>query len=569
MLSVARSYCYVDGADRRGHHDAVNGRAILSRWLFLLHEDEHFVIVHKPAGMLAHSPRPETAWGVPEALAALRGRSESPKLRCCTMVGKYTSGVVVFAKSENAAERFAAMVADDRVNRQFLACVKGKLKAPAAAGGGRSAAKGARSRPTRAPGRHHVSVKLVNQQQRRAIVTCQSTTGSMRRVRAALHEQRLPIVGDPQFDPRRDGKWSGRMYLHVSRVEFTHPFTGKHLRVTATDPESFETVAREQVRLDDQLNEALAGRMALVFDEGTDSFRAFDGKAEGLSGFAVDKFGEVAVVEISVGKFQLDDAAVRAAAGWCTQTLGVRRVFAKRIPRDRSHVARTGGAPVVTTLVSGAAGEDEITVHEGGQTFLVRPDDGFGVGLFLEHRENRRLVRSVAKGRRVLNLFSYTCGFSIAASAGGAESTVNVDISKKSLEWGKRNFAANDIDLDDHRFLCSDVWDYYKRGERQGHRFDLIVLDPPTFSRTKRPARVMQVERDLTALVAGALKLLNPGGLMLVTVNHGQLPPAWIRERITEAAGRRQHRFRRSPIIPEDFTGAGQEAKSALVEFPT
>jgi len=548
---------------------AVNGRGILSRWLFLLHEDEHLVIVNKPAGMLAHSPRPDTVWGVADALAALGIGPAGAKLHCCTMVEKYTSGVVVLAKTTDAAQRYAELVANDRVKRRFLACVKGIVKSPAAASGGRSGSHPSKPKPVRAAGRHDVSVRLVVQRPRRAIVTCQSTTGSTRRVRAALHAQRLPIVGDPQFDPRRDGKWSGRLYLHTSCVEFAHPITNKRLRITAPDPESFQPVVDELARLDDQLDEGLVGRMALVFDENTDCFRVFDGKADGLSGFALDVYGEVAVLEITVGKFQLDDAAIRAAAKWCSSMLGVRAVFVKRIPRDRSRVARTGGGSVVTRLVSGSAGEEDTAVREDGQTFLIRPDDGFGVGLFLEHRENRRLIRSVAKGRRVLNLFSYTCGFSIAASVGGAESSVNVDVSKKALEWGKRHFAANDIDLDDHRFFCSDVWDYYKRGERQGHRFDLIVLDPPTFSRTKRPARVMRVERDLTALVAGALKLLNAGGLMLVTVNSAQLSAAWVRERITEAAGRRQHRFRRSAITPEDFTGAGQEAKGSLVEFPT
>jgi len=112
---------------------------------------------------------------------------------------------------------------------------------------------------------------------------------------------------------------------------------------------------------------------------------------------------------------------------------------------------------------------EEYAVLENGIRFLVRPHDGHSTGLFLEHRDNRKRVRRLAAGRNMLNAFAYTCGFSVAAALGGAAGTVSVDVSKKYLEWGKCNFAANELNLADHRFICSDIFDYYRRARRRRH----------------------------------------------------------------------------------------------------
>ena len=100
------------------------------------------------------------------------------------------------------------------------------------------------------------------------------------------------------------------------------------------------------------------------------------------------------------------------------------------------------------------------------------------MGLFLDQRDNRRRIRAQARGKDVLNLFAYTCGFSVAAAAGGAASTVSVDLSPKALEWGRANFALSHLDPSDHQFIKSDAFDYLRRAARQGKRFDIIILDP-------------------------------------------------------------------------------------------
>jgi len=189
------------------------------------------------------------------------------------------------------------------------------------------------------------------------------------------------------------------------------------------------------------------------------------------------------------------------------------------------------------------------------------------VGLFLEHRDNRSRVRDLASGRRVLNAFSYTGGFSVAAARGGAASVASVDVSKKYLQWSRRNFAANGLDASPHRFYCSDVFEFHGRARRQGLRYDLIVLDPPTFSRLPKTRSVFEIERDLDRLVAGAIELLDPGGLIFLATNNRGLPRVRLEETLMHAAGTRRCTIVERPILPADFSADVDFSKSVWARF--
>src|SRR5438874_1071376 len=141
---------------------------------------------------------------------------------------------------------------------------------------------------------------------------------------------------------------------------------------------------------------------------------------------------------------------------------------------------------------------------------------GYSVGLFVDQRENRRLVRQ-AKPERLLNCFAYTCSFSVAAATAGAQ-TVNVDLSKKSLERGRQNFVLNSLSTEGHKFIADDVRPVLRRLARRGEKFDVIILDPPTFSRTKG-GEAFHVESDLEELIVAALELIDGNGWILVSTN--------------------------------------------------
>jgi 23S rRNA (cytosine1962-C5)-methyltransferase len=315
------------------------------------------------------------------------------------------------------------------------------------------------------------------------------------------------------------------------------------------------------------LERAVARRGELLSAPDTNVCRLFNARADGIDGLVLERFGEVLVAQLHEGRLTLDEAAARDLCAAAAQRVDASAVYRKTYPRERSTLAPEREAehrdpqPWI-----GTPAPPELLVREHGVQFLVRPYDGYLTGLFLDHRAGRQRIRALAAGRRVLNLFAYTCGFSVAAALGGAVETTSVDIAKKFLEWGKRNFAANELALSAQRFIASDVFEYYRRAARQGRRYDLVILDPPTFSRHKGGRPFVLTER-LGALVAGALDLLDPGGVLYVTVNHRETSRAHLERAIgaSASAARRTVTEIEHLALPTDFAGDPDYAKSIVV----
>jgi 23S rRNA (cytosine1962-C5)-methyltransferase len=161
----------------------------------------------------------------------------------------------------------------------------------------------------------------------------------------------------------------------------------------------------------------------------------------------------------------------------------------------------------------------EFSVREGGCRFLVNLGEYLDTGLFLDHRPTRALVREAAHGKRFLNLFSYTGSFTVYAAAGGAISSVSVDLSKTYLEWAKRNFSLNKLNLSNHRLVHANVTVFLAEEKSRGNRYGLIVLDPPSFSNSKRMDDVLDIQRDHAHLIRDAAALLEPGGELFFSTN--------------------------------------------------
>ncbi len=175
------------------------------------------------------------------------------------------------------------------------------------------------------------------------------------------------------------------------------------------------------------------------------------------------------------------------------------------------------------------AGEEcgRIVVRENGFFYEVEPGAGYSSGLFLDQRLNRHWVAGLG-AMRVLNLFAYTCSFTVCAAAGGAE-TCSVDAAKRVLGCGRENLRLNGIDpVEGHRFLADDAMKVVPRLAKRGEKFDLIVLDPPTFGRAD--GRVFRIEKDLPGLVGDCFELLETGGWLLVSCNYGEWGAGDLRE---------------------------------------
>ena len=159
----------------------------------------------------------------------------------------------------------------------------------------------------------------------------------------------------------------------------------------------------------------------------------------------------------------------------------------------------------------------EFLVRENGLRFLIKPADYLDVGLFLDHRITRQMVRQEAAGKRVLNLFAYTGSFTVYAAAGGASETLTIDMSNTYLEWADRNLSLNNFSGRQHRLLQADVLAWLEQPQRE--QFDLIVLDPPTFSNSKRMDYTLDIQRDHVMLLNRTLRLCAPGGTVYFSTN--------------------------------------------------
>ncbi len=158
-------------------------------------------------------------------------------------------------------------------------------------------------------------------------------------------------------------------------------------------------------------------------------------------------------------------------------------------------------------------------VSEAGLKFEVDLHSYLDTGLFLDHRETRALVRKKAEGKRMLNLFAYTGSFSVYAAAGGALATTSVDLSNTYQAWTRRNLELNGFTGDDHELVRADVFEYLDRAVRERRLFGIIVLDPPSFSNSKKMQEVLDVQRDHRRLVEACLELLTPTGELYFSTN--------------------------------------------------
>ncbi len=226
------------------------------------------------------------------------------------------------------------------------------------------------------------------------------------------------------------------------------------------------------------------------------------------------------------------------------------RIFARFLPKRNEQREKP-------QLVFGETKANmQTTATEHFLKYAIDFDAGYSVGLFIDQRENRRYVRQVAP-KRLLNCFAYTCSFSVAAASVGAV-TVNVDLSKKSLARGRENFALNGLPTNGHRFIADDVLSVLPWLARKREKFDMIILDPPTFSRSHR-GKAFHVESDFEKILVAALELVERDGQILLSTNYSNL-----REKGLEVMGRyslkvtrRAAKFHRQPPLPDFPPGSG------------
>jgi 23S rRNA (cytosine1962-C5)-methyltransferase len=364
-------------------------------------------------------------------------------------------------------------------------------------------------------------------------------------------------AGKPEHqDTRRPGTaahraapFAPRLGLHLARLTFPHPLTSQPVTFDAPPPAFFTRLSTglpelalaasaRPIRKIKPTAAGLAGlielalarrRAPLATDAQTTLYRLINAAADGLPGLTVDRYGDALVVGIYEDRASPDPLPITLLEQLAAAA-GASSVYVKYRQRQASQVEEedlpnlTPGAPALGPALG------EYRVLEDGLAYLVRPGEGWNPGLFADMREMRGRVRAWAAGQRVLNTFAYTCGFGVAALAGGASRVVNIDVSWPTLERGRANYRANGFTPAPDDFLYGDTFDWLPRLAAQQEQFALIILDPPGFARTK--THLFSAAHDYGKLVAAAAPVLAPGGLLVACCNVADFPVAAFRKRV-------------------------------------
>ena len=305
-------------------------------------------------------------------------------------------------------------------------------------------------------------------------------------------------------------------------------------------------VSREKVDLSpaffrELFAQAKAKRQYYQDLEDTTAYRLFNQDGDGFGGLTVDLYGDFAVFSwYNAFVFQIKD---RIAAAFQAVFPEVKGAYEK---------IRFKGLDYESAHLYGQQAPDFFTVLENGIRYQVFMNDGLMTGIFLDQHEVRAsLAEGLASGKSLLNLFSYTAAFSVAAAMGGASQTTSVDLAKRSRELSEAHFAANGLDLSQHRFFVMDVFAYFKYAKRHGLSYDVIVIDPPSFARNKK--QTFSVAKDFHRLVAQALEIISPDGLLVLSTNAANVSKAKFKKEIEKGFAGVKHRYLAEYGLPADF----------------
>lgn len=288
-----------------------------------------------------------------------------------------------------------------------------------------------------------------------------------------------------------------------------------------------------------RIEDAASLRDAVVPTD-TDAYRLIHGEGDRLPGFVVDVYERCAVLKTDgAAAFRWRDrfaSSLRATL----EARGVRALLVRASNTGTVNQDDSGDEALEperkASLVWGALDASKITVREHGMALVCDLMMGQKTGLFLDQREARRMVRAVSKGRRVLNLYAYTGGFSVAAGLGGARSVETVDVARGAVELAVESWRANGLDPATHAVHCEDVWKHLAQRSKARARYDLVIADPPSFA-----PRAQSVPKALDAyrsLHAAALSLVSPGGLYLAGSCSSHITRAMFEETVREGARR-------------------------------
>ena len=280
------------------------------------------------------------------------------------------------------------------------------------------------------------------------------------------------------------------------------------------------------------------------------AYRLCNGIADGLDGVAIDKYNDCYQIQFFNKNLlgREEELIQLLKEHFSPKFIAVKYRFT-----DRSQIKAVFGDSSKTV------------VEEYGCKFAVDLLDTLNPGLFLDMREARHCFAQLCKGKEMLNLFAYTCSFSVHARKNGAVKAVNVDISKKNLSKGKENYLLNEVEIKQGEFFCGSSEEYVNWCIKKGKKFGAIAIDPPSFA--KNGKKFFSVEKDLENLTAKAVSILEDSGIILLATNYSEWSSETLLKTAKNAYAKNGKKFKllQKGTQGEDFPGTGKSKESSMV----
>ncbi|RLA76820.1 MAG: RlmI/RlmK family 23S rRNA methyltransferase [Epsilonproteobacteria bacterium] len=295
-----------------------------------------------------------------------------------------------------------------------------------------------------------------------------------------------------------------------------------------------------------KIKSAKAYREEFYSSTSTTAFRLFNGEGDGVGGLTIDYFnGYYLLTWYSMGIYRFKDEILEALKS----IVSYEGIYQKKRFDTKGQYVDDA-----SDFVCGKKAPEPLIVKENGVNFAIYLNDGAMVGLFLDQKDVRnKILNSYAKNSTVLNTFSYTGAFSVAAALGGAKETTSVDLAKRSLVKTQEQFGVNSIDLSSQNIIVEDVFNYFKYAVRKKLSFDLVVLDPPSFARSKK--HTFSASKDYVKLLKEAITITKKGGVIVASTNASNFDMRKFKEFIDKAFNELNEKYNIEETfkLPKDF----------------
>ncbi|GEN87884.1 MULTISPECIES: class I SAM-dependent rRNA methyltransferase [Oceanobacillus] len=360
-------------------------------------------------------------------------------------------------------------------------------------------------------------------------------------------KQQNPLILEEAIDEPHKLSEGEIIALHTSQGEFLgQAYAGRQNKGMGWVLTFKQEETIDQSFFKRKLLSAMNKRRSYYQAEETTAFRMFNGEGDGIGGLIIDYFDGYYVIQwYSEGIYAFKD--------WIIQVFDELDDYQGIYEKKRFD---TKGQYVEDDdFVKGTRGEFPLMVKENGMNYAVYLNDGAMVGIFLDQRDVRKALRDrYAKGKHVLNTFSYTGAFSVAAALGGAVKTTSVDLAKRSKSKTVEQFSVNGIDFEQQDIIVMDVFDYFKYAKRKNLQYDVVVLDPPSFARSKK--RTFRTAKDYPELIENSIDLLEKNGVIIASTNTASFGMKKFKDMIHRGFQAKQKKY----TILEEFSLPGDFA---------